>query len=478
MVKKNNNISFSKDQEKAIDELIKFIAEDFDDKSFVRGLCGAGGTGKTFAMKYIINNCKYAFSVIKACAPTHKACRVLENSIGINVDTIQSTFGFRPDMKLEEFDADNPKFAPIGNAKIEAARLLIIDEASMLNKSLMNYIYKNCKNNQIKIILLGDTSQLPPVNESKSIAFEYCKQILYLKEIIRQKSTNPATALLEMLRQDIKNKTFNFIEYVYKHKGLSNFNENNEGFAICSKEQFKLMIANSFSDENFTKDVDLCRIVAYTNNRVSYWNNYIRGEIINNHQNAIILKDDLIMSYDTIVDEFMSPILYNSEEYIIKSIVDYVSPDYNFKGYLIQFQMIHGGFTTKPIFIIDHKDRDTIYKYMNIRNELLSAARNSSAANRVSNWKAYYNFIKTHLLLTNIVERTGKILFPRNLDYGFAITAHRAQGSTYNTVFVDLYDMVYDSKGRIYSDQNELLRRIYVGCSRASDKLIICYEQQ
>ena len=38
---------------------------------------------------------------------------------------------------------------------------------------------------------------------------------------------------------------------------------------------------------------------------------------------------------------------------------------------------------------------------------------------------------------------------------------------TYDTVFVDVNNMVYDRMGHPYANQDDLLRRLYVGCSRA-----------
>lgn len=73
----DKRIEFTKDQEVAIKNLIDFIATPWSDVDFIRGLCGAGGTGKTFITDYIINHCRYSLSVIKCTAPTHKACRVL-----------------------------------------------------------------------------------------------------------------------------------------------------------------------------------------------------------------------------------------------------------------------------------------------------------------------------------------------------------------------------------------------------------------
>ena len=136
-------------------------------------MCGPGGTGKTFVTKYIIENCKYSHSVIKCTAPTHKACRVLNNAIGNirNVETIQSTFGLRLDLKLEDFDPERPQFNPIAGPKLDNIKLLIVDEASMLPAKLVKYIINTCKKLNIKIIFQGDSFQLPPVGEKQSYAF-------------------------------------------------------------------------------------------------------------------------------------------------------------------------------------------------------------------------------------------------------------------------------------------------------------------
>lgn len=49
------------------------------------------------------------------------------------------------------------------------------------------------------------------------------------------------------------------------------------------------------------------------------------------------------------------------------------------------------------------------------------------------------------------------------------------QGSTYDVVFVDVNDIVYDKNGRPYFNQDDLLRRLYVACSRARKELVLCY---
>ena len=49
------------------------------------------------------------------------------------------------------------------------------------------------------------------------------------------------------------------------------------------------------------------------------------------------------------------------------------------------------------------------------------------------------------------------------------------QGSTYENVFVDVNDIVFDKNGSVYPDINDMLRRLYVACSRTKTDLIICY---
>lgn len=471
----NSNIKFTHDQEKAVQGLINFINTPFSDANYINGLTGAGGTGKTFIINYIIRNCIYAESVIKCTSTTHKACRVFSTALrGKKVDTIQSTFGLRLDLRLEDFNPLNPQFNPAAQPKLEGINLLLIDEASMLPAKLVTYINKTCKNLNIKIIYIGDSSQLAPVNEKQSIAFKTCTNVFELNEIVRQDENNPIKDLLDLLRYDIEHKTFKFIEYVSKNIGISNYNENSEGYSILKPEGFRNFINICFNDEEYTKNIDMYRIIGYTNQCVAAWNNYIRNNIIADSDKGIITKNDLIMSYQTIVNEFNEIIINNSEEYIINDIVSYTENKYGFDGFLIKFQLVHGGFITKPIFVINHLDNFTIRMYDKVITDLINNAKSATGATRAKRWKEYFDFKKKYLLATNIIKG-GQIAYSRDLDYGFAITSHKSQGSTYDTVFVDLNDMIYDKNHRFYANTDDLLRRIYVACSRAHSNLIICY---
>ena len=478
----DGRIVFTHDQEVAVDGLIDFIAAPWSDKNYINALCGAGGVGKTFVTKYVIENCKFSNSVIFCAAPTHKACRVLSNAIGgKKVNTIQSLFGFRLDVDIDNFDPNNPAFNPIGKNKMikdgySIARLLIIDEASMLNNKLVRYIGDFCRKHEIKVIYIGDSSQLPPVNEARSQAFVIASKTYYLREVVRQGVNNPISKLLDLLREDIANKySWKFLEYINLHKNETN--EVGAGFTVCGKRDFVTIVNNCFTNEDYTKNIDLYRIIAYTNVRVTAWNDYVRKIIIKGSDKSILTRHDLLMSYATIVDDFNDIVINNSEEYIVKDIIDSVEPTYSFKGFLVRFQAIHGGDITSPLFIIDHTDNYTCQMYYKKLVDLINDAKAANGnSNRASKWKEYFEFKKKYLIATNILNpTTGSIMYGRDIDYGFAISSHKSQGSTYNTVFVDVNDMIYDKNGKPYTNRDELLRRLYVACSRASHQLILCY---
>ena len=473
----SSKYTFTKDQDKAINGIIDFIARPFNPANYIVGLIGPGGVGKTFSTKYIITHCKYSDSVIGCTSPTHKACRIFSQAIGGKaVNTIQSIFGLRLDLRLEDFDPNNPQFNPMAKPKLNDIKVLMIDEASMLPAKLVTYICNECKSHEIKVIFIGDASQLAPPGELKSIAFQRCHELYELREVVRQGATNPINDLLLLLRYDITHKTYKFLEYISKRVGSDNYNEIDEGYSVCNSNVFKDLIDRSFSDENYTKNIDTYRVIAYTNDCVSIWNNYIRNTIIKDSEKNIITKNDLIMSYETIVNEFLEIVINNSEEYIINDIVDFVDDTYGFKGFLIKFQLIHGGKITKPLFVIDHRDKYSVMKYHKVISELISNAKKATGGTRASKWKAYYEFKKKYLIAANIKDRNNKILYSRDIDYGFAITAHKSQGSTYDTVFVDINDMIYNkTTNKPYADQDDMLRRLYVACSRAKKQLILCY---
>lgn len=468
--------NFTNDQMRAYKELIQFINSSYNKLDYKRALVGPAGTGKTYLVKALIQNCQLSYSVIGLAAPTHKACRVLGESIGlanIHPSTLQSDLGLRLNFDVDKFDINNPPFDPKGKIKIGQYKIYIVDEASMINRGLMTLLEKVCATHQCKIIYIGDNSQLSPVNEAYSPAFKGIKTYS-LKEIIRQGEDNPISYLLELLRYDIEHKTFKFLEHISKVR--SQFNDDyTKGYQVCNSSKFNDVVCRQFSDEQLTTNIDYVKVIAYTNNIVSGWNKFIRNAIIEDSEKSVITKNDLLISYVTIVNQFNEAIVKNSEEYILKDVVNYTHPRYNLKGFMVRFIAIHGGNATAPLFIIDHKDRYTIQLYLNVSNQMIQDAKNATSKTRAQKWRDYYAFKESCLLLTNIVDKQGKILFSRDFDYGFSLTSHKSQGSTFDTALVDVNDIVYDKYGVPYNNAEEINRRLYVACSRCKNKLYLKY---
>lgn len=471
-----NKFTFTDDQIKAYNGLIKFINEPYNPNDFKRALIGPGGTGKTFLLKALLQDCNIPFSEIGLSAPSHKACRVLRNSIRgthCNVNTIQSDFGFKPNYDIEKFDINNVTFASYGRIKIEDYRLYIVDEASMLNRSLVGYIDKMMKKYSIKLLICGDDCQIPPVNEKYSYAFKGVTSFR-LTQIVRQDEDNPIRELTELLRNDVYNGTFNFLNYISNTRSKFD-NTMTKGFVVCNSAQFQQEVVKQFSDEAITRNTDYVKVISYTNKVVSNWNKFIRENIIKDSEKSVITKNDLITSYVTIVDQFNDEIIRNSEDYIVKEIANYTHPQYELKGFIVKFQTVFGGQVTSPLFIIDHRDKYTMSMYCKIADDLIQQAKNARKDIRAAKWKAYYKFKESCLLLVNIGRHDGSILYYRDLDYGFAISSHKSQGSTYNVSMVDVMDIVYDKYGRPYTNAIDINKRLYVAVSRAKEKVYLRY---
>lgn len=470
-----STLGFTNDQRLAYDELIEFINDEFDKDNFKRALVGPAGTGKTYLIRALIKNCNRSYSSIGLAAPTHKACRVLDESVkipNIKTNTLQSDLGLRINFDLEKFNIDNPPFDPKGRIKIGNYKIYIVDEASMINKGLCKFLEKTCVSNQCKIIYIGDDYQLPPVNEKYSAAFQGIK-IHFLRQVVRQDDDNPVKNLLNLLRYDIEHKQHNFLNMLINTPVSYNV-DYTKGYECVRGNDFARKIYTYFNDERLTKDVDYCKVIGYTNNNVIYWNNFIRNNIITDSNKSIITKNDLILSYVSMVDEFNALIIKNSEDYVLKDIVNFSHTKYDLKGFMVRFIAVYGGKVTQPFFILDHTDPYSLNRYVQISRELIDTASKASSG-RAQHWSNYYKFKESCLLLTDIKDLSGKKIFSRDLDYGFAVTAHKSQGSTFDSVFVDVRDIVFDKYGQPRTDIDLVNRLLYVACSRCKNKLFLNY---
>ena len=197
-------------------QIAEFITNTNNDEIFV--LKGYAGTGKTTVISTIVNNLAQINKKSVLLAPTGRAAKVIANYSQKSAFTIHKKIYFP-----KKNSGGGLSFTLQQNKHKDT--FFIVDEASMISDTnqesklyengsllddLISYIYSgtNCK-----MILLGDTAQLPPVNldispalDIKTLGMNYHKEVKHIEldEVMRQEENSGilfnATELRELLK--------------------------------------------------------------------------------------------------------------------------------------------------------------------------------------------------------------------------------------------------------------------------------------
>ena len=226
ILNKSKNIKKIKDFDKKFKEEEKHIDITLSEKqkeaikavndNNVCVITGGPGTGKTTIIKFIIELYKKENKKVVLCAPTGRAAKRMSETTGEDATTIhrllclgkvEESLGMeRVDYAIEPIDAD----------------VLIIDEMSMVDVFLMNYILKGLYMGT-KLVLVGDVNQLPsvgPGNVLKDIINSETVETIELNEIFRQAAksqiitnahkVNNGENFLEIPKEELKEKLQDF----------------------------------------------------------------------------------------------------------------------------------------------------------------------------------------------------------------------------------------------------------------------------
>jgi exodeoxyribonuclease V alpha subunit len=112
-------------------------------------LSGFGGTGKTTVLKAIVELSDELAVSVHVGALAGKAANRARQSIGREAHTIHTIIN---NLKMGK-----------GHIDVDSDPLIIIDETSMLDISLMCLLFKMFKNKTLRLLFVGDTAQLPPI---------------------------------------------------------------------------------------------------------------------------------------------------------------------------------------------------------------------------------------------------------------------------------------------------------------------------
>lgn len=193
-------MNLSPQQQEAATQIEAFI-KDPSRRRFV--LAGYAGAGKTTLASVIAENMDRK----KVCfgAYTGKAANVLREKGCPNANTIHSILYKRVDDDVN----DEPRFVLNHDSDYEGAKLVIIDEYSMLPEEMINDIEHVAD----KVLYTGDPFQLPPVNGECSL-----KPDFFLTEIHRQALENPIIRFSKEIREGKALAFSSLPEFHYDHK--------------------------------------------------------------------------------------------------------------------------------------------------------------------------------------------------------------------------------------------------------------------
>jgi hypothetical protein len=381
---------------------------------------------------------------VAVSAPTHKAKKVISNTTGKDALTLHSLLGLRPDLDLDDFNPNNPQFLPIASPKIGDYDFIIIDEASMINVDLYAMIKKTVKGMKVKILFMGDPAQIPPIGEKESVVFfDEDIEIHWLTIIERQTNDNPLLGVYDTLRNNLLTPSGGFDRTTI-------INPNGDGVIFLDdKLDFRNAVFNKFNSTDYRGNMDFAKVIAWQNTTVMKTNRIIRDSLFGENSN-VVEHNDVLMAYRSIqARKGYYNIVENSTDYRITECGKRKKNRYGIWGFKVNLAESYGYgiFSNREVFIIDSLDFDNLHTYAETHDTYKEYGLGVK-----KEWKRYYNFRRENMVMTTIktyrdgTKRPKTEIIVKDLDYGYALTAHKSQGSTYQHVMIIENDMNLNPK--------------------------------
>lgn len=389
-------------------------------------LKGYAGTGKTFIMQEVIARCsvrqqnRFAFTT-----PTNKAAKVLRAVTG-RACTIFALLGLR----IEKNGELKTLVGGEKPADLSEIDVIFLDEASMINRFLFKLLGEIASESHVKIVFIGDKGQLPPVGEIDSPVWVE-ENGAALTQVMRH--DNQILTLVTAIRDQIESWTPS-IEIKSDHSAT-------QGVWKCTKATFKQSIVDAATKGGFS-DGSKAKVIAWRNVRVAEYNDLIRYSIF-----GAIAQPGYYVPGDRIVatapcKRVDDALLSTDDEAIVEGVINTLHP-MEPRYAAVELKCRTETNATIRLLVL-HPSAQALYDAD--CQEIAHAAKGNPKL-----WKKFWAL---------------KELF-HEIKYAYATTAHRAQGSTYETVFVDYLDILYNR------NRKEAFQCLYVACSRPTTKLIL-----
>ncbi len=432
--------------------LAAFLLSQKENPTYI--LKGYAGTGKTSLVKTLVRTLPSLGMRYALMAPTGRAAKVLCHYTGQSASTIHR--------KIYQ-----AKTFPDGSFRIVRAEnkhkntLFIVDEASMIGDQkefgtssllddLLEYVFsgENCR-----LLLIGDTAQLPPVEsrESPALNYDYLKSefpvtaaTFELTEVKRQALESGilynATDIRQLLGQ-------NLYEYTLPIFHLQGFND----IQKIEPETFEELLYTVFADNADNEAVIVCK----SNKRANMFNQAIRGRILN-IEGEIATGDKLMVvrnNYHWTESNDSISFIANGDMAELRKIKRFE------EMYGFRFADVELSFTDYP-------------EAPNIEAKILLDTLNSDSASltKEESLALFQAIEEDYMDIPNRRDRykamkTNPWFNALQVKFAYALTCHKTQGGQWNTVFIDSSFNLKDTL------EAEDLRWIYTALTRAQERV-------
>ena len=441
-------------QSKLFSLLVEFLFSKNEKSLFL--LKGYAGTGKTTTISTLVS-CLFKINKKSVLlAPTGRAAKVISVYSKKQAFTIHKKIYFPKKMPNGSVD-----FVLKNNKHTNT--IFIVDEASMIpdrpqngklfeNGSLLDdlisYVYSG---RECKMILIGDTAQLPPVKLKLSPALkdtrleiDYNKKVyqIELDEVTRQHENSGILANATLLRSQIENNS-NYFEFDLNFPDI---------IRLVDGYDIEDAITGSYDNDG----IEDTAIIVRSNKRANQYNQQIRSQI-RGQENEISTGDYIMVvknNYYWLKESSKAGFIANGDTCEVLRIHS-IKELYGFKFAEVDIRMID--YPEEPPFetvlILDTLKSETPSLTYEESNKLYEAVRED-----YSHEKSKYKQL--------LAVKKNKFFNALQVKFSYAITCHKSQGGQWKTIFIE---QPYLPDG----PSKEYYRWLYTAITRAQEKLYL-----
>ena len=453
---------FTSDQRDALRALCEYLEEPSPYALYL--LTGYAGTGKTFLLRTITELALQSGLRVELMASTGRAAKVLSAATGRPASTVHRTI-YRASTQMQE---EGGSFQ-LGKVSATTPTLFIVDEASMISGNtgevspfgsgnllddLLSYVWSA---DESKLLFVGDTAQLPPVGTPLSDALN--AEVLTsryglhvygaeLREVVRQKRggiLHNATQLRELLDEYADEDPEALLPIHLETEGLRGIFPVERGAFIETLDD----AYRKYGEEE-------CLVICPSNKLALECNHAIRSSVLYYEEEAVVPGERLIVARNN----------YHYTKRPDRS-------DFIANGEIIEVKHLRKHYYEYGLHFADAKvylpDRDDSLEVRLLLSSLEEPTPQRSQAER----QRLFDLIAADYSdITSVTERRKAIRRDPfwgalEVKYGYAVTAHKAQGGQWSCVFVDLSFVGY-----LPEDRN-LVRWIYTAITRATKRVYL-----